>query len=193
MNSRAGDAHTSQSGIPNPDRPGAGPESFNAYGTTGADRHGRATFATVVDDDFLHPRVSVRSTSFIGLRTEQSDELAGPAFASSASASRPQAARAATQPLDVSQRAIADMARTQAGSGSLPADDGMGALRRKIHEIREMATSSEEKAKLLHFLMTESYLSTHPQLAARAQSPASMMSGDRPFTPTSPGSVGELP
>ncbi|KAF2100526.1 zf-CHY-domain-containing protein, partial [Rhizodiscina lignyota] len=67
----------------------------------------------------------------------------------------------------------------------LPADDGMSALRKKIHEIRDMAASSEEKARRLHFIMTESYIANHPHLA-RAQSPASIFSGDRPFTPRSP-------
>lgn len=70
-------------------------------------------------------------------------------------------------------------------SGSLPADDGMSDLRKQIHDIRDMATSSEEKARRLHSLMMERYMANNSQLT-RAQSPASMLSGDRPFTPSSP-------
>lgn len=42
-------------------------------------------------------------------------------------------------------------------SGALPANDGMLALRQKVHQIREMALSSEEKAKRMHALMTADY------------------------------------
>lgn len=78
-----------------------------------------------------------------------------------------------------------------APAGSLPADDGMASLRRKIHEIREMAASSEDKARRLHALMTESYVAHMPHLA-RPQSPASFGDHERPFTPNSPHSPGEF-
>lgn len=42
-------------------------------------------------------------------------------------------------------------------SGILPADDGMRALRSRMHEIHEMALSSEEKAKQMHALMVSDY------------------------------------
>ncbi|KAB8670389.1 hypothetical protein FH972_026302 [Carpinus fangiana] len=42
-------------------------------------------------------------------------------------------------------------------SGVLPANDGMAELRRKVHLIRDMALSSEEKAKRMHDLMTADY------------------------------------
>lgn len=92
-------------------------------------------------------------------------------------------------PIDMTRHSRT-MAEDSARSGSLPADDGMSSLRRKIHEIRDMAASSEDKAKRLHSLMTESYAATLPQLA-RAQSPASFLSSDRPFTPSSPRSPGD--
>ena len=41
--------------------------------------------------------------------------------------------------------------------GSLPANDGMRNLRRKMHEIRELAISTEEKARLMHALMMADY------------------------------------
>ncbi|KAI9657556.1 MAG: hypothetical protein M1831_004172 [Alyxoria varia] len=40
---------------------------------------------------------------------------------------------------------------------SLPANDGMRNLRRKMHEIRELAISTEEKAKRMHALMMADY------------------------------------
>lgn len=52
---------------------------------------------------------------------------------------------------------------------SLPADDGMGWLRKKIHAIRELDLSNDDKARMVHDLMTESYNSTRilsPSLAA---------------------------
>lgn len=43
------------------------------------------------------------------------------------------------------------------GQFALPADDGMGVLRQKIHAIRDMQSSNTEKARLVHELMTENY------------------------------------
>lgn len=42
----------------------------------------------------------------------------------------------------------------------LPADDGMGALRKKIHAIRDLELSNAEKAHMVHDLMTENYNSS---------------------------------
>jgi len=42
-------------------------------------------------------------------------------------------------------------------SGTLPADDGMRAIREQIHQIREMALSADEKAKQMHALMMADY------------------------------------
>jgi uncharacterized CHY-type Zn-finger protein len=52
---------------------------------------------------------------------------------------------------------------------SLPADDGMGWLRNKIHAIRELDLGNDEKARMVHDLMTESYNSSRilsPSLSA---------------------------
>ncbi|KAF2398979.1 zf-CHY-domain-containing protein [Trichodelitschia bisporula] len=40
---------------------------------------------------------------------------------------------------------------------SLPADDGMRGLRKRIHEIRDMRASAPEKAQAMHALMTQSW------------------------------------
>ena len=40
---------------------------------------------------------------------------------------------------------------------ALPADDGMGVLRRRIHTIRDLDVDSSEKARMIHNLMTEKY------------------------------------
>lgn len=47
----------------------------------------------------------------------------------------------------------------------LPADDGMGVMRRKIHAIRELTLSNAEKARMVHSLMTENYKSSRQGLA----------------------------
>lgn len=64
-------------------------------------------------------------------------------------------------------------------SESLPADDGMAHLRKRIHEIRALDIPDQERARLVHGLMTEKYNLMRPT------SPASLVSHDRPFTPAS--------
>ncbi|KAI7321184.1 hypothetical protein KC326_g2398 [Hortaea werneckii] len=41
---------------------------------------------------------------------------------------------------------------------ALPDDDGMRTLREKLHEIRSLAISTEDKARKMHSLMTQDYL-----------------------------------
>jgi uncharacterized CHY-type Zn-finger protein len=65
----------------------------------------------------------------------------------------------------------------------LPADDGMAHLRMRIHEVRDLNISDQERARMVHSLMTERYNIMRPT------SPASFVSHDRPFTPTSGQSV----
>ena len=75
------------------------------------------------------------------------------------------------------------------GDGSLPADDGMGTLRKQIIQIQNMEKSNQEKARLVHELMTQhsssSQSSLHMPIHPRAQSPSSLQSQDRPLTPSS--------
>ncbi|KAI8934031.1 hypothetical protein NX059_008799 [Plenodomus lindquistii] len=47
-------------------------------------------------------------------------------------------------------------------SESLPADDGMAHLRMRIHDIRDLDVSDQERARMIHALMTERYLTTRP-------------------------------
>jgi len=68
-------------------------------------------------------------------------------------------------------------------SESLPADDGMAHLRARIHEIRDLKITDQERARLVHNLMTERYHYMRPT------SPSSFVSHDRPFTPNSSHSV----
>lgn len=58
---------------------------------------------------------------------------------------------------------------------TLPENDGMKALRQKMHEIRTLAISTEEKAKRMHRLMTQDYLAHR---ADTTTSPLSMDSGN---------------
>lgn len=78
---------------------------------------------------------------------------------------------------------------TEGGEGQLPADDGMGLMRKQIVAIQRTNSSSAEKARMVHELMTEQYNSSQSSLQAshnfRARSPASLVSHERPFTPGS--------
>ena len=79
------------------------------------------------------------------------------------------------------------------GDGSLPADDGMGHMRHKIRAIQEMQIANPEKARMIHQLMTERYMSSQTGLQAsrshRQHSPSSFLSSDRPATPVSTNSI----
>lgn len=69
---------------------------------------------------------------------------------------------------------------------ALPEDDGMGVLRRKIHAIRDMRSSSTEKARMVHELMTEKYNASrgYPDiLPAPLLAPSSPRSPERSWTP----------
>lgn len=68
-------------------------------------------------------------------------------------------------------------------SESLPADDGFAHLRARIHEIRALKITEQERAQMIHGLMIERYNHMRPT------SPSSFVSHDRPFTPNSAHSV----
>lgn len=82
---------------------------------------------------------------------------------------------------------------TEGREGPLPADDGMGLMRKRIVAIQRTDSSSAEKARMVHELMTEQYNSSQSSLQAphpfRGRSPASLASQERPFTPASLHSV----
>ncbi|KAJ6036049.1 hypothetical protein N7540_000328 [Penicillium herquei] len=79
---------------------------------------------------------------------------------------------------------LADMAHM-----SLPADDGMTCLRNKIHAIRDLDLGNNEKARMVHDLMTENYKSSRP---IPLTSPTLRSSNlDPPLSPLSP--AGKLP
>ncbi len=75
------------------------------------------------------------------------------------------------------------------GQGSLPANDGHGAMRKRILDIRQMNASNEDKARLIHDIMTEQYNSSQASLhAPRVGGPhsqASLVRQERPFSPNS--------
>lgn len=66
------------------------------------------------------------------------------------------------------------------GGRSLPADDGNSYMRKKILAIQESSISSNEKARLIHQIMTENYTLSQSNLLAtrqiRALSPSSLVS-----------------
>ena len=94
-------------------------------------------------------------------------------------------------------RTSGESIRSRMGDSALPADDGMGPMRKLIISIQRTDSSNEEKARLIHGLMTEKHnvsqqSLTSPSYMARAHSPASIQSSDRPFTPSSPKSTDSL-
>jgi uncharacterized CHY-type Zn-finger protein len=74
-------------------------------------------------------------------------------------------------------------------NSSLPEDDGMGALRHQIILIQSMDVPAEQKARLMHRLLTRGYSQAQEMFHAKHQpsapSPASMISQERPSTPAS--------
>ena len=93
-------------------------------------------------------------------------------------------------------RGRGDSAGSGVGDGSLPEDDGMGYMRKRIIAIQRTDSSNEEKAKLVHGLMTEKHNLSQQSLQGphfpRAHSPGSRHSSDRPWTPSSPKSIESL-
>ena len=82
---------------------------------------------------------------------------------------------------------------SQSLDGTLPADDGMSDMRQRIIAIQRTDSSSEEKARLVHGLMTERHNASQSSLLApNVQFSGSVHSSDRPFTPMSPESMNSL-
>ncbi|ESZ91689.1 hypothetical protein SBOR_7946 [Sclerotinia borealis F-4128] len=75
------------------------------------------------------------------------------------------------------------------GSSALPADDGMGPLRQRIKYIQAMDTPTEQKALLMHQLLTQGYTEAHEIFNAKNYVPTTasdkMISQERPATPGS--------
>lgn len=71
-------------------------------------------------------------------------------------------------------------------NNSLPADDGMSALRQQIIRIQAMEVPAEQKARMMHELMTQGYYGSQEALHAKSQprapSPTGMISQERPST-----------
>jgi hypothetical protein len=106
---------------------------------------------------------------------------------SSSSSTSPRLSRNATMRTtarDIPRPDLAPRMDIPSVSTSLPADDGMRLLRARIHEIRELPESPEDKARRMHDLMTAEWKAA--QVSCRPTTPASMTSQDRPFLPSSP-------
>ncbi|PYH95875.1 CHY and RING finger domain protein [Aspergillus ellipticus CBS 707.79] len=71
---------------------------------------------------------------------------------------------------------------------SLPEDDGMGALRKRIHAIRDLGSSNADQARMIHALMTENYnasrMDLDDQIFLRSSSPSSPRSPKRVASPS---------
>lgn len=98
-----------------------------------------------------------------------------------------QADRTSQNPTDTPNARLED--------GTLPADDGMGHMRKRILAIHQTDSSSEEKARLVHELMTEKHNASQALQGlnmVRAHSPLSMQSSEQPHTPDSAKSMDSL-
>ncbi|KAH9842140.1 Zinc-ribbon, partial [Teratosphaeria destructans] len=76
--------------------------------------------------------------------------------------------------------------------GPLPDDDGMRGLRAKLHEIRTLAVSTEEKARRMHQLMTHDFWAHRSDVTGRGQedmSPGGAPEGAGPGDPRNPYNV----
>ena len=74
---------------------------------------------------------------------------------------------------------------------TLPADDGMSSLRRRIQAIQKLEITAEEKARSVHGLMTEGYRSIHSYNSLKSTTAnefAKSQNQERPWTPISPQS-----
>ena len=82
----------------------------------------------------------------------------------------------------------AEAARRHRNS-SLPADDGMGALRQQIVIIQAMEAPAEQKAQMMHQLLTQGYTQSQelhsPKAEAHVPFTAKTISQERPTTPGS--------
>ncbi len=92
--------------------------------------------------------------------------------------------------VDVMPRRAGMSSRTPGeDDGSLSADDGMRHMRHKILAIQGMDMSNTEKARRIHELMTEGYVSSQANLhishSHLSNSPSSLPCSDWPYTPTS--------
>lgn len=76
----------------------------------------------------------------------------------------------------------------EVGHVSLPEDDGMGWLRKKIHNIRDLELSNNDKARMIHELMTESYNSSRMLQPVSPSMLAPMLSSPSINHPASPPS-----
>jgi Zinc-ribbon/CHY zinc finger/Ring finger domain len=75
--------------------------------------------------------------------------------------------------------------RSRDGSGTLPADDGMGPLRQKINAIWQGEGTVEKKSQMLHSLMTEQYNSSRLSVQGFYNPPKGVTASGRPLTPSS--------
>lgn len=98
----------------------------------------------------------------------------------------------ATSPIEVSSRQSTmdnSESNPQLRNSLLPADDGMGALRQQIIFIQSMDVSADQKARLMHELLTKGYSRAQEVFQANHQpiepSRAGMISQERPTTPNS--------
>lgn len=86
---------------------------------------------------------------------------------------RPSGTDVGSRQNDVGRSPGGTLSINELGQMSLPADDGMGWLRKKIHAIRDLDLNNNEKAHMIHELMTENYNSSRilPQLSPSLLAP----------------------
>ena len=133
-----------------------------------------------VDDDVSHNPLFGIPGRF---RTSSHTSFSGPNVLAASMSPAEGPSRSSTQ--DVSRSESSHRHR----NSSLPADDGMGALRQQIISVQEMDISGEQKARMMHQLLTRGYSQSqeiyHAKYPPQSPSPIFMISQERPTTPGS--------
>jgi uncharacterized CHY-type Zn-finger protein len=105
--------------------------------------------------------------------------------------------RRSTSSIQNGAQSTATATSPRPSSSSLPEDDGMKTLRRKIIAIQSLDLPTQEKARQMHDLLTEGYtqsqINIHTKPLPRTYSPASLISQERPHTPASTSSFNFWP
>ena len=127
------------------------------------------------------------TTDTVSVRTSSSSSRSSRADSSAAGSPSPRTRRHTARRMPRTSRERPSSAPKTASS--LPANDGMAGLRHKIIAIQQMDESPEQKARLMHVVMTEDFYTAHANM--RPTSPASLLSqevvyGGSPTSPRSP-------
>ncbi|RDL39030.1 uncharacterized protein BP5553_03370 [Venustampulla echinocandica] len=160
------------------------PNALPTHSPTPIGPYFRRLSSNEVDDDDVTHNPSFGIPSRFRTNSSTTNPLSNPDPNVADTRASPIGGRSRTSTHDSIQSSSAGNYRNR----SLPADDGMGALRQRIIMIQAMAIPAEEKARMMHSLLIQGYTEAqmfHTKQQPPASSPASMVSQERPTTPGS--------